>query len=99
MSTEATEAAVQLPLDLDFLRDLLDLLNEKGASGFSIGDLQVTFNGERAPAVGRTVKQIQDDEDRTTSSRPVGGFKSPWADPTLWADRGGAPLSFDGFSR
>lgn len=91
-----SEAAIKVPVDLDFLRELLAVLNEGNVAGFSCGDLQVTFNGDRAPSIGRSVKQVQADEDRTTSSRPVGGFKSPWHDPTLWADRGGSPLSFNG---
>lgn len=90
-----------MELDLAYLRDLLSLLQEKGVSGFTCPGFAVTFSeseSEHVPAVGRTVEEVAQDEDRSTSSRRVKGFQdvSTWTHPSLWPAQGGKVLKFDG---
>jgi hypothetical protein len=83
------------------LRDLLKILNEHKVAGFSGGDIQVTFQ-EETPTGWTTVKGTsQEDEDRSTSSRQVGGFKAGasrdgFMHPSLWQGQNGKILRFNG---
>lgn len=89
---EESEAPAQL--DLAYLRDLLSLLREHKVQAFQVEGMGVTFVEESEEAVARsnlTPKQVED-ENRSTSSTPVGGFKSP----TLWPTTNGKRLNFRG---
>jgi len=111
MSSEDSDQGFQSPdevhaIDLAHLRDLLSLLKDMDVAAFSAGGVNVAFRvpepGEvRVPLAGRKLAQVLQDEDASTSSRPVSGFNSLEArdgfkNPNLWPGQGGRVLRFDG---
>lgn len=93
-------------MDLAHLRDLLGLLRDMGVAAFSAGGIAVTFKdggnddseigGIHVPLKGRTKEKVVDDEDGSTSSKPVAGFKDLWHNPNLWPNQAGKVIKFDG---
>lgn len=86
-------------LDLAYLRDLLTILNTHKVAGFSGAGIQVTFQEETpwegAKPAGVTVA----DENRSTSSRQVGGFapsRDGFRHPSLWQGQNGKILKLNG---
>lgn len=92
--------AAEDAIDLAYLRDLLSILNTHKVAGFSGAGIQVTFQEDTPwagdPKAGVTVA----DENRSTSSRQVGGFTSERRDgfhhPSLWQNQNGKFLRFNG---
>jgi hypothetical protein len=86
-------------LDLQELRDLLDLLLEKKVQVFSMGGLSVSFKQEE-PQVGYSIKSYKDKQlDEEDSDHLVKGFTTSeggFRDSRLWKDQGGKPISFEG---
>lgn len=84
-------------MDLSYWRDLLRLLKESGVQGFSRGDTAITFYRDWDPELvsvdGKEVKAEQTHDVRGFKpTKPESAFKNP----TLWANQGGRPYSFDG---
>lgn len=85
-------------LDLQELRDLLDLLLEKKVQVFSMGGLSVSFKQEETQA-GYSIKSYKDKQlEADDSDHPIKGFTTEggFRDSRLWKDQGGKPISFEG---
>jgi hypothetical protein len=88
-----TDPEIEL-LDLQAIRALLDLLNEKKVASFQGLGMTVVFKDDDELAQFETIKpksQVEEDG-HSTSNKRVDGFHNP----ALWQWQNGKRLKFDG---
>lgn len=86
-------------IDLAYLQDLLRILNTHKVAGFSGAGIQVTFQEETPTHASVHPGVTIADEDRSTSSRQVGGFapsRDGFRHPSLWQGQNGKVLKLNG---
>lgn len=97
----------ELPsIDLAYLRDLLGVLRDSRVTGFTLGNFAVAFAADdggdfaNLPLAGRPKTKLVEDENQSTSSVPVAGFRGERGDgfrhPSLWPGQMGKTLQLDG---
>lgn len=85
-------------MNLDQLRELLKVLKEFGVGAFDGGGITVRFEerSDEERALERLTAQQLEDENRSTSPKPVAGFASGFSSPQLWKATNGKRLNFYG---